>query len=162
MTKLVIDATDPDSIHSGIQYLEVEKKRIKQFTDRLLERIAYEACVAAKAVFGPSVDVSATKIDNGYSIIARGDRVCFLEFGTGIYAWDSSALNPFAHSPELPFVVEAGSWSMTEGAGTWQEVIDGKVSPEEWRYNRRARPGMYEAYKAIVEHLTEWAREEYK
>jgi hypothetical protein len=89
--------------------------------------------------------ISVKDYDNGSAILAEGSQVIFLEFGAGIYTKNHDLSGP------LGIDVSPGSYSLTEGAGTYQDVLDGKVKPEEYRYNRSPRAGMWEAYKAIVE-----------
>ena len=122
--------------------------------EKILRKIAEEAVQVAYTVYRGAVDVEAQKIGDGYAIIASGERVCFIEFGTGIYA--IGHMNALANEAKLGFKVEPGSWSMTEGMRTWADYED---RPSQYPYNRPARPGMYEAYKAIQRNIVQWAKE---
>lgn len=143
MKKIILDPLDPKSIESAIKQLEEHITQRKQLMDVYIRRLAEVGAEAARRTYGSSVTVDAHKIDKGWEIRADGERVVFLEFGAGAWTKSHELAGP------LPITIEPGSWSMTEGKRTWQNVIDGKVSPENYRYNLTPHPGMWEAYKAI-------------
>lgn len=103
------------------------------------------------------VSVYTEKIPNGYAVIAEGEQVCFLEFGTGVFA---NEYHPF--SGQMPFTIRAGSWSETH-ARTWQRYLathpndpEGKNYP----HNTENKMAMYEAYKAMSREYERLTREE--
>lgn len=66
--------------------------------------------------------------DKGFpscAIVARGENVMFLEFGTGIYTDDFS--DEFEHEPLPP--IFGGSWSQSEGKGHF------RPDHQYWYYN---------------------------
>lgn len=158
MKTIIIDPFDKHSIDKAVSELkrfeEEREKKIKKYVHRLAE---IGADAARNAYFGGSVHpnhmpsnteglrISVKDYDNGSAIFAEGSQVIFLEFGAGIYTKNHDLSGP------LGIDVSPGSYSLTEGAGTYQDVLDGKVKPEEYRYNRTPRAGMWAAYKAIVE-----------
>lgn len=154
--KYLINGLDPTAIAFAIRKIN-ETAEMKGRIDRILRKVAEEAVKVAYQTYKGSVQVEAVKQGDGYSIIASGERVCFIEFGAGIYA--QAHMNALADPAKLGFVVEPGSWSMTEGQRTWADWED---KPNQYPYNQPARPGMYEAYKAIKRNAEQWAKEALK
>nr|DAE40933.1 MAG TPA: hypothetical protein [Caudoviricetes sp.] len=90
MKKIEIELT-PQSITSAIKQLRKLDDEWNRKTDELIRRLA--AIGATKASLGFSravytgdndVSVSVEQIDNGYSILASGEAVLFIEFGSGV------------------------------------------------------------------------------
>lgn len=132
---------------------------LKAKNDEFLQRLLEEGKRVAERYFGNAVTVTVDKTATGYALVAEGEAVCFLEFGTGVYA------EPVGDVFEqyMPFTIEAGSWSESEfGAGTWSRHIANGGTPENYPYNRQAKHGMWEAYKTILESADRIAKEVYK
>ena len=169
MRKITLNPLDTASIEAAIEELkkheEERKANIKKYIRRLAE-IGAEA--AQRAYYGGSINpnkmpsneeglrVSVEERDNGCAIVAQGSQVIFLEFGAG--AWTES------HELSGPLEIEIapGSYSDTEGAGTWSDWIEAGNDPEDYRYNRTPRMGMWEAYKAILAAQDKVAKEVFK
>lgn len=155
--KITVDVLDPDSILQAIK--DCKKYNYWQTTKRieLTHRLADEAALAAKEVFAPfMVNVYVEYRGGSVVICAKGREVCFIEFGTGVYADPG---HPFADSPELGFVVMPGSWSSTEGEGTWEKWINSGKSAYTYPYNGPSFRGMLAAYNRILQRFNEIARE---
>lgn len=155
--KAYVNAYDPVALKTALKKVQQFAERSTSIRDKVMRKIALEAAAIAYKTYRGAVQVEAEKIEDGYAIVASGERVCFLEFGAGMYAM--AHMNALADPKNLGFKVEPGSWSMTEGARTWADWED---RPSEYPYNQPARPGMYEAYKAIKQHFAEWATEAIK
>lgn len=151
--KITVDCFDPESVRAAVDAINRISNDDKR-REAILKHVAEMAVEVAYTTYQGAVDVEARKIGDGYAIIASGERVCFIEFGTGMYA--IGHMNALADERKLGFKVEPGSWSMTEGMRTWADWQD---RPAQYPWNRVARPGMYEAYKAIQRNIAQWAKE---
>lgn len=93
MSKKVISMTlDSRSIDKAIKELEKYKKDLLQKEQRLLEGLANIGVREASVRFTTAmydgvndVTVALEKTSNGYAIVASGQAVAFIEFGTGVY-----------------------------------------------------------------------------
>lgn len=93
MSRKVISMTlDTKSIDNAIKELEKYKQELLKKEQRLLEGLANigvrEASIRfTTAMYDGVNDVSVTldKTSNGYAIVASGQAVAFIEFGTGVY-----------------------------------------------------------------------------
>ena len=131
---------------------------LKEKNNIFLQRLCEEGKKVAESLFGSTAVLTIDKIDdNTYSLTASGEAVCFIEFGTGVYA---DKAHPFAL--EMPFKVEEGSWSETLGAGTWGRWIASGKDKNKYPYNRMPKRPMYEAYKQMQKLTEEIAKEVYK
>ena len=136
--------------------LEEVNNYINSFTakyEEFLERLAKYGSEVAGLLFGNDTAMSYEKVSDGvYTITATGERVCFIEFGAGVFS-DSS--HPYAS--EVPIKVYPGSWS-EDHAQTYQEWV--KKGRKGWyRYNRYPRYAMLTAYNKMVDYVPELARE---
>lgn len=137
---------DTKSIDKAIRQIERYQKQMPQKLDKLLKNLAELGADTARQVFGSAATVTVDKTENGYTITANGEAVCFLEFGTGVYA---SVQSEEAYE-SIPFKVKPGSWSESEeGAHTWSAWLAAGGTPETYPYNHTPRPGMFNAYQKI-------------
>ena len=132
---------------------------LNEKNELFLQKILAEAQKSAEREFGSAVTVSVQKEnDNTYALVADGDAVCFLEFGTGVYA---ESFHEFAQF--MPFDIYPGSWSESDmGSHTWSHWVNSLKNPMEYPYNRQARRGMWEAYKTIQRESERIAKEVYR
>lgn len=96
MQTININIYDPSSWEKAIKDLEKLKEKIDKCQKDLMDSLKDDGIIVAKQKFDSAiyadnnrdVDVSAKveKIDSGYraTIVARGDNVGFIEFGTGV------------------------------------------------------------------------------
>lgn len=142
---------------------ELEKHAEKSFKkdDEFLRVLADRGAEIAKSAYAdadenqtpPIVDTIKTK--NGYSIVAQGQDVCFMEFGTGVQAgmgYDLPVPAPFAIAP--------GSWSIRHSR---RFIVQGFWYFHKKRYfGTYPLKGMYYASKMMREKAKEIAREVYR
>ena len=151
MKTIEIDLLDSDSIDAAIKQLKRFEKEREQKIEQYVMELAQCGEVAAQHTYGPLVTVRAHKDGNGvWEIRANGEQVVFLEFGTG-----TKTMNHPLSAP-LDIEIKPGSWSEgPEGKHTWSKWLREQAgswsgSYKNYPYDTNPRPGMYEAYKAIV------------
>lgn len=119
--RIVINPYDKDSIDKALELVNKRKNTFEVQVDMLCNKLAELGLNVAKVNFANAeydgnndVVVSLEKMDNGYRIVARGNAVAFIEFGTG------TAMNPqgnasyFGERPEG--VVGIGQYGKGKGA----------------------------------------------
>lgn len=143
---------------------DLEQKALEEWfkekNDIFLQRMFELGKNVIEKTFGSAVTVTITKMSNNrYKLDAEGEAICFLEFGTGVYA--NPGDDVFAST--MPFSIEPGSWSESDlGAGTWGEWVNSGKDPEKYPYNRRPKYGMWQAYKEMERNIDRIAREVYR
>lgn len=151
MKTIEFDPFDVQSINKAIAEIKKHETWRKQKITEYIRKLCELGAAAAQQTYGGSVQVSVTP--DGKGIIAEGDQVVFLEFGTGVKTTDHELSKP------LSIEIMPGSWSEgPEGKHTWSTWLNGGYYKgrwlqrrfEEYPYNTEPRPGLYEAYKAIV------------
>lgn len=93
MSKKVISLTlDTKSINSSIKQVEQYKQELLQKEKRLLDALASIGVREASIRFTTAmydgvndVTVALEQTSGGYAVIAHGEAVAFIEFGTGVY-----------------------------------------------------------------------------
>lgn len=108
-----------------------------------------------RAVHGNHNAVWSEPTAEGYRIVAEGESVLFIEFGTG----DAAGIHASAYDA-VPSVVRPGSWSETHKQeysrwGFW--FFGGKMFRE-----TPPHPAFYDAYKAMVEALPQIVEEVFR
>lgn len=148
---------DASSIASAYKKLQEEEQQFKKKCDEFTRRVAEEGARVARVAYGgagQSVAVTVEPKNKGYTIIASGEAVCFIEFGAGTL---TTTTHDFMYN--MPFNVAPGSWSdSAEGAHTYSAWIEAG-QPDAYRYDSVPRPGMLEAYKAITARVRQIAKE---
>lgn len=151
-----------DGIDDALKEIKDYQKNFEKKHTDFLEHLADVGVKAAQDTYGGrglSITVTKEKTNRGYKILAEGRGVCFVEFGTGVRA-DASNLDKYYG---MTFRVEPGSWSEGEfGKHEWSKWIDSGGNPADWWYNRTAKPGMFQAYQAIVAAIEKEAKEAFK
>lgn len=101
------------------------------------------------------VTITINPLNDGYEVLASGQSVCFLEFGTGVAAgngYDTTDITP-------PVPITPGSWSSTQGKGHFSKH-GFWVSPEGHYYTMTVpRMGMYHALEESKRQLEQIAKE---
>ena len=124
--------------------------------DEKLDEIARRLCEVGQpwiwAWHGNHAQVWSEPTENGYRIVAEGEQVLFIEFGTG----DSAGIHA-AEYDAVPEVVRPGSWSEQDkqqysnlGFWFWGGAMFRETPPH---------PAFYDAYRAMVEALPQIADE---
>ena len=93
MAKKIIEfKLGADEIGRAIQELEAYKASLKAKKDLILSKLGYIGVKEASVRFTTAMydgvndsNVTLTPIPNGYAIVAKGQAVAFIEFGTGVY-----------------------------------------------------------------------------
>lgn len=158
---ITVDPYDPASYDEAI-------KEIRRY-ERWAKRKAVELCrklgeiganVASINFAGGFVDgnddvvVSVVPLNNGCQIVANGQSVCFLEFGTGLAAgngYDTEEITP-------PVPIEPKSWSKGHGTGEFAKY-------DSWHHQGQKytmtvpRMGMYHAVSEINRQIAQVAKE---
>ena len=141
--KLTINPLDPDSIQAALSALKAHEKGIKDKAQNCAYELAKAGAETARRLYGNSTDVTVTPTSTGATITATGNQVVFMEFGAGAWTKDHELSGPTG----IP--IYPGSYSETEGAGTWGEWIAAGKDREKYPYNKMPRMAMWEAYKTI-------------
>ena len=136
------------------------KAWLEKKNDEFLTKLMEVGRAVAERSFGSAAQVRIEKRNaNTYALIAEGEAVCFIEFGTGAYA--SPGEDGLAQY--MPFDIRPGSWSDSEfGAGTWSNWINSGKDPDKYPYNRRPKYGMWNAYKEMDREAQRIAKEVYR
>lgn len=164
MKTIEFDPCDIQSINKAIEAIEKHEVWRKQKITEYIHKLCLVGAEAAKKTYGGLIHVEVTP--DGKGIIGIGDQVVFLEFGTGVKVQDHPEL-----SNTLPIDIMPGSWSESpEGKHTWSTWLEGGYIGkdkqrwiqrrfDEYPYNTEPRPGMWEAYKAILANQDRIAKE---
>lgn len=144
--KIAINLFSPSSINKALREVEKMQQKLVERNEELVKRLAEIGQQAAEDAYGPSVHVYPEKTgDNTWTIYAEGRGVCFIEFGTGVYAKAEDVYE------DIPFSVAPGSWSEgPDGAHTWSQWMEAGKDPYSYPYNHVPHPGMLAAYQAIL------------
>lgn len=160
--RITIDPFDPESIKDAEkqlkQYSRTFQTKVRKFT-RSLARVGVRVAKAGfkEATYDGTNDVvvSLVPAENGYSVVASGQTVGFIEFGTGIKyrEWDATGMDyvPPAH-------------------GTYGKGLGGRLDengePKGWfyahdqyTYGNPPAEAMLAARNAMIEQVMQIARE---
>ena len=119
--KIVINPFDRKSIDTAIAQVKQYKKDFEVKLEEFTRRLAEIGVAVAEAGYATGVDyyessgitVSLQKNGDGYSVLAEGEVVGFVEFGTGIRnrEWDNTGMEytPPAH----------GTYGKGQGKNPW-------------------------------------------
>lgn len=98
MKKISFELSE-QSIGKAIKELKAYQKEINRKQKLLLERLALIGAQEASVRFATAiydgvndVNVNLRRVKDGWAIVAKGQAVCFIEFGSGIY-----------HNPSEPY-----------------------------------------------------------
>lgn len=149
------------SLSQLLKDVNAYKANFERKIDEFVEELARRGRVIAGQYYHwgnlspipPDVEVTYEKTgEHTYSIIANGTQVCFLEFGTGVYA-DSS----HEYASKMPFVVEPGSWSIHHGMTYYRWLANPHKG--EYKYNGYPVRAMLITYNWMRDHASEIAKE---
>ena len=159
--KIVIDPFDKKSITAAIKQLERYEKEFRAKEEEFVRRLTEIGVSVARTGFAMADydginDVLITETQNGprAAIIAYGETVGFIEFGTGVKfrEYDSSSTE-FTPPPH-------GSYGKGKGAnpkGWWFKQSDGASARH--TYGNPPAEAMLAARDVMVERITRIARE---
>ena len=122
--------------------------------DSSLDNMISEASDIVQSCYGSGSDIRTEK-GTDKALIVEGERLGFLEFGTGAYADPGSG----DMAKRVPFAVGSGTWSATHER-TWQNMVEkGGMPPEDYPYNREATHGFQTAVDYVEVNLERLLRE---
>lgn len=162
--RIVINPFDPKSISVALEQVQQYKKdfleKEREFTRRLAEigvRVAQAGFATADYDGVNDVVVSMEKTSNGYSVVASGNAVGFIEFGTGVKhpEWDNTGMD---YTPP-----KHGTYGKGQGAnpqGWWFKQNEGARANH--TYGNVPAEAMRTARDEMVERVTQIAREVWK
>lgn len=162
--RIVVDPFDQKSISDALAQVRQYKKdfftKEKEFVRRLAEigvRVAQAGFSTADYDGTNDVSVSMVQTGNGYSVVASGETVGFIEFGTGIKhpEWDNTDMD---YAPP-----KHGTYGKGQGAnphGWWFKQSDGGKARH--TYGNPPAESMRTARDEMVERVTQIAREVWK
>lgn len=159
--KIVINPFDTKSIDAAYKMVKQYKKDFLEKEREFVRRLAEIGVSVAQSGFTTAdydgindVVVRLEKTANGYSVVASGESVGFIEFGTGVRnpEWNNSGMEytPPAH----------GTYGKGQGAnphGWWFKQNDGGRAKH--TYGNAPAEAMRTARDEMVEQVTRIARE---
>lgn len=162
--KIVIDPFDKKSIDNALKMVQQYKKDFEAKEQEFVRRLAEIGVRVAQVGFATAdydgvndVSVSMEKTASGYAVVASGETVGFIEFGTGVKypEWDNTGMEytPPAH----------GTYGKGQGKnpwGWWFKGSDGATAQH--TYGNPASESMLTARNEMVERVTQIAREVWK
>ena len=160
MAKTITMSLSTKSINAAIKELKAYRKSIDGKVDTLCRKLAEMGAVKvslgyARAIYNGDKDISVSveKTDKGYSIIASGESVLFVEFGAGV-TYGSG------HPQAAEFGMGPGTYP--NGKGHWDDP-KGWWIPEEHggghTYGNPPNPVMYETARDLKDEILRVARE---
>lgn len=162
--KIVVNPFDKKSIDTALkavrQYEKDFEQKEQEFTRRLAEigvRVAGTGFATADYDGVNDVVVTMERTAKGYSVLASGSAVGFIEFGTGVKypEWDNTGMEytPPAH----------GTYGKGQGKnpwGWWFKAGEGATATH--TYGNQPAEAMRTARDEIVANITRIAREVWK
>ena len=153
---------DRESVDNAIKQIETYKKTFNAKVEKIVSELANMGKQIVETQFATSTEDSDYKVScivNGDNamIIAEGEDVVFLEFGTGVATTDTTV---DMETEGLPPIYK-GSWSETEGSGVFAKY-------GHWHYKgvdytgTMPTMGFYFASKAIKDVAVEMAIKVFK
>lgn len=160
--KIKIDPLDRDSIDNAIAQINNYRKSLNGKIEEVLDILSQIGKEVVETQFSivseyETFEVYCEVEGNSAMIIAEGENVVFLEFGTGV---DTDDNTNEMETEGLPPIYK-GSWSETEGRGTF-------ARHGYWHYNgvlyegTMATHGFYFASKEIKERAVEEAKKVFR
>jgi hypothetical protein len=164
--KIVINPYDSKSIAQAEKLVQQYKKDFEQKVAEFVRRLAEIGVSVASAGFSMAdydgvndVAVSMEKTETGYRVIASGETVGFIEFGTGknYPEWDRSYDAGFEISYEPP---KHGTFGKLQGKNDWGWWFQNHAGvPAQHTYGNQPAEAMLSARNQIIEQVTRIARE---
>lgn len=159
--KIVINPLDKKSVDTALKTVQKYKKDFEKKEQEFVRRLAEIGVTLAGGIYvvadydgEHNVSVYLKKTSKGYSVMADGTTVGFLEFGTGIR-------NPEWGGADLPYTPPPhGSYGKGHGKqpyGWWFRSQDYGVVMH--TYGNPPAEGMLSARNEIIQRVTQIARE---
>lgn len=162
--KITINPFDKESVSAAIKMIQQFKKDFEAKEQEFVRRLAEVGVRVAQTGFATAdydgvndVTVRMEKTANGYSVVASGETVGFIEFGTGVKypEWDNTdtEYTPPAH----------GTYGKGQGKnpwGWWFKGNDGAAAQH--TFGNAPAEAMLTARNEMIERVTQIAREVWK
>lgn len=159
--RIVVNPFDGKSVDMALKQIQQYKKDFLEKEQEFVRRLSEIGVSVAQAGFATAdydgvndVEVRMEKTASGYAVIASGETVGFIEFGTGVKypEWDNTGMDytPPAH----------GTYGKGQGKnpwGWWFKGSDGAVARH--TYGNQPAEAMRTARDQMVERVTQIARE---
>lgn len=118
--KIRVNVLDPESIDNAIAQVKAYQKSLQGKIENILTELTAMGKEIVETQYSivpehEDFDVYCEVSGNSAMIIAEGENVMFLEFGTGVETTDTTAEMETEGLPPI----YAGSWSETEGSGVF-------------------------------------------
>ena len=162
--KIVVNPFDKKSVDAALkavrQYKKDFKAKEREFVRRLAEigvRVAQTGFATADYDGINDVSVSIEKTASGYAVVASGETVGFIEFGTGIKypEWDNTGME---YTPP-----KHGTYGKGQGANPghwWFKQNEGARARH--TYGNPPAEAMLTARNEMIDRVTQIAREVWK
>ena len=162
--KITLNPTDPKSVEEAIRMVKQFRKDFESKENEFVRRLAEIGVRVAKAGFSTAdydgvndVVVTMERIDDRYCVVASGETVGFIEFGTGVKypEWDNTGME---YTPP-----KHGTYGKGHGKnphGWWFKQHEGGRATH--TYGNRPAEAMLTARNEIIERVLSIAREVWK
>lgn len=159
--KITVNPFDPKSVDNAIQMVKQYKRDFEAKESEFLRQLAEIGVRVAQSGFATAdydgvndVVVSMERTSNGYSVVASGKTVGFIEFGTGVKhpEWDNTDMD---YTPP-----KHGTYGKGQGKnphGWWFRQNDGGRATH--TYGNTPAEAMRTARDEMVENVIRIARE---
>ena len=162
--KITVNPLDPKSIDNAIKMVEQYKKDFETKKETFLRRLADLGVRVAQSGFSTAdydgendVVVSMEKTSNGYSVVASGRTVGFIEFGTGVKypEWDNTGMD---YTPP-----KHGTYGKGQGKNPWGWWFKGSEgATAQHTYGNMPAEAMRTARDEMIDRVIGIAREVWK
>ena len=161
--RIRINILDRDSIDNAIKRVKDYQKSLDSKVNEIVSKLAVLGMQVVEYQYNSSEDYAVYEVScitNGDSsmIIAEGENVMFLEFGTGVYTEDHT---DEMETKGLP-VIFPGSWSNTEGMGQFRPDHQYWFHKHVMYQGTLPSRGFYFASKEIKEQAVDIAKKVFK
>lgn len=162
MKKISFNPFDPKSVSRAIKDLNEYKKWIEKKSKSLSEKLAEIGLATASLHFETAiydgdndVVVTAEPTKNGWKIVAEGQSVCFIEFGSGVVGE--------GHPEASKYRMGVGTWSESEnGKGHWNDPNGWYYAHGQKSFGNPPAMAMWEAQKEMKRRIENVAKEVFK
>ena len=170
MSKTIKIKLDVRSINAAIKEIEAYRNKLSRINTEICKKLADKGLEKAQVLFDRAAydgvkdaKVTAEPTENGYRIIASGQTVAFIEFGTGVH-YNAGSSYPLPKPSGIVGIGEYGKkqgkkdkWQYKGAPGTSGVVSqDGRVVTT---HGNPAQMPMYHALTAMQEEVERIVRE---
>lgn len=166
--KIVIDPFDPKSVSDALKQVQKYKRDFVAKEQEFVRRLAEIGVKVAGAVYSTAdpegehqITVYLQRTVDGYTVLAEGKTIGFLEFGTGVRNREWVDNNNVSNKPYTP--PPHGSYGEGHGKQPYGWWFNSELYGVTMHtYGNQPAEGMLTARDAIVAQITTIAREVWK